>query len=61
MVFVTANGIHLDAVLKAQHDYFAVAGVPAKNWTYSTTKPTEEPEGHRWIPLKAGYGLKVRI
>jgi hypothetical protein len=60
-VFETANGIHLEAVLKAQHDYFAIAGVPVKNWTYSVQKPTEEPEGFRWIPLKAGYGLKVRI
>jgi hypothetical protein len=60
-VFETANGIHLDAVLEAQHEYFAIAGVPVKNWTYSATKPTEEPEGFRWIPLKAGYGLKVRL
>lgn len=60
-VFLTANGTSLDSTTAAKHDYFSVIGVPANRWTYSAGKPTDEPDGHRWIPLEAGFGLKVRL
>lgn len=60
-VFLTANGTSLDSTTAAKHDYFSVVGVPASRWTYSAAKPADEPAGHRWIPLEAGFGLKVRM
>ncbi len=60
-VFLTANGTDLEADKTATHDYFSVVGVPANRWTYSVEKPAEEPAGHRWIPLEAGFGLRVRM
>lgn len=60
-VFLTANGTSLDSTAAAKHDYFSIVGVPASRWTYSGTKPADEPAGHRWIPLEAGFGLKVRM
>lgn len=43
----------------ATKEYFSNVGIPAKNWTYSVGRPANEPEGFRWIPLEAGFGLKV--
>lgn len=43
----------------ATKEYFSNVGVSTKSWTYSVEKPTDEPEGFRWIPLEAGFGLKV--
>jgi hypothetical protein len=60
-VFLTANGTDLNADKTATHDYFNVVGVPANRWTYSVEKPAEEPAGKRWIPLAAGFGLRVRM
>lgn len=60
-VFQTANRSSEDAATAAAHDYFSVVGVPARNWTYSIEMPAECPAGYRWIPLEAGFGLKVRI
>ena len=60
-VFLTANGTSIDVSTAAKHDYFSIVGVPAKSWTYSAEKPAVEPAGYRWVPLKAGFGLKVRI
>lgn len=60
-VFRTANRSSKDATAAAAHDYFSIVGVPARNWTYSIEMPAECPAGYRWIPLEAGFGLKVRI
>ncbi len=60
-ILLKANRSEIDVTTAAKRDYFSMVGVPAARWTYSIEKPTDEPAGHRWIPLEAGFGLKVRI
>ncbi len=54
------HGKSEDSVV-ATKEYFSTMGVPVGRWTYSVERPTDEPEGFRWIPLNSGFGLKLQL
>lgn len=60
-VATLAENAKTQEAIVATKEYFSNVGIPAKNWTYSVERPSDEPEGFRWIPLEAGFGLKVSL